>query len=46
MRSEVALTLRLHFTWDRQRTAEEVVTSLNHFDKVNIKIEDQSLIVY
>jgi hypothetical protein len=45
IKSEKAHTLRLYYKWDRTATIESVVDDLNHFNHVNISIEDNKLIV-
>lgn len=37
--------LRLFFKWDKSHSAEEVANDLNHFDRVNIVIENRTFIV-
>ena len=45
IKSEQAHNLRLYYKWDRTATIESVVDDLNHFNHVNISIEDNKLIV-
>ena len=45
IKSEKAHNLRLYYKWDRTATIESVVDDLNHFNHVNISIEDNKLIV-
>lgn len=45
IKSEQAHTVRLYYKWDRTATIESVVDDLNHFNHVNITIEDNKLIV-
>ena len=45
IKSEQAHTVRLYYKWDRTATIESVVVDLNHFNHVNISIEDNKLIV-
>ncbi|MCI6161156.1 MAG: DUF4974 domain-containing protein [Prevotella sp.] len=44
-RNEESRKLRLFFKWEKNRNVEEVLEDLNHFDHVNISIEDRTLIV-
>ena len=37
--------VRLYYKWNRNNRAEDVVGELNHFDHVNLSIEDDKLIV-
>jgi len=37
--------LRLHFSWDRQAPVETVVAALNHFEKVQLKLNHDTLTV-
>ncbi len=45
IKNEQAHNLRLYYKWDRTATIESVVDDLNHFNHVNISIEDNKLIV-
>lgn len=45
IKSEQAHAIRLYYKWDRTATIESVVEDLNHFNHVNISIEDNKLIV-
>lgn len=45
IKSEQAHAVRLYYKWDRAATIESVVEDLNHFNHVNISIEDNKLIV-
>ena len=37
--------LRIFYKWNRKDNLEEIVSDLNHFDHVNLAIEDDKLIV-
>ena len=45
IRSPQAHELRLYYKWERRDKLESVVSDLNHFDHVNLTIEDDKLIV-
>lgn len=45
IKNEQAHNLRLYYKWDRTATIESVVDDLNHFNHVNISIENNKLIV-
>ena len=45
IRSTQAHELRLYYKWERRDKLESVVSDLNHFDHVNLTIEDDKLIV-
>ena len=45
IQSEEAHELRLYYKWDPKDALENVVDDLNHFDRVNLAIEDDKLIV-
>lgn len=45
IQSEEAHELRLYYKWDPKDALENVVDDLNHFDHVNLAIEDDKLIV-
>ena len=45
IQSKEAHELRLYYKWDPKDALENVVDDLNHFDHVNLAIEDDKLIV-
>ena len=45
IQTEQVHELRLYYKWDPKATLESVVADLNHFDRVNLAIEDDKLIV-
>jgi ferric-dicitrate binding protein FerR (iron transport regulator) len=45
IQSKEAHELRLYYKWDPKDALENVVDDLNHFDRVNLAIEDDKLIV-
>ena len=45
IQSEEAHELRLYYKWEPKDSLESVVDDLNHFDRVNLAIEDDKLIV-
>ena len=45
IQSEHAHELRLYYEWEPQDAIESVVQDLNHFDRVNLALEDDKLIV-
>lgn len=45
IRDEQVHELRLYYKWEPKATLESVVADLNHFDRVNLIIEDNKLIV-
>ena len=45
IQSEEAHELRLYYKWEPKDSLESVVNDLNHFDRVNLAIEDDKLIV-
>ena len=45
IQSKQSHKLRLYYKWNRNATLESVVNDLNHFDRVNLVIEDNKLIV-
>ena len=45
IQSEEAHELRLYYKWEPKDALESVVDDLNHFDRVNLAIEDDKLIL-
>ena len=45
IQSEEAHELRLYYKWEPKDSLESVIDDLNHFDRVNLAIEDDKLIV-
>ena len=45
IRNTEAHNVRLYYKWERKDSLERVVSDLNHFDRVNLAIEDNKLIV-
>lgn len=45
VQNEQAGDIRLYYKWERQETLEHVVDELNHFDRVNIVIDHETLSV-
>ena len=45
IRDAKAHDVRLYYKWNRNNRAEDVIGELNHFDHVNLSIEDDKLIV-
>ena len=45
IRDAKAHDVRLYYKWNRNNRPEDVVGDLNHFDHVNLSIEDDKLIV-
>ena len=43
--SQQAHDLRIYYKWNREDTLESVVSDLNHFDRVNLTLEGNKLIV-
>jgi hypothetical protein len=41
--SDASKHLRLHFHWDKTQTLEEVVETMNHFEKVSITLFDDKM---
>ena len=45
IQSKQSHELRLYYKWNRNSTLESVVSDLNHFERVNLVVEDDKLIV-
>ena len=45
IRNAQAHELRLYYKWERKDELESVVNDLNHFDHVNLILEEDKLIV-
>ena len=45
VRGKQASNVRLYYKWNQQETLDAVVADLNHFDHVNLAVEDNQLIV-
>ena len=42
-KSEEAKTLRLFYIWNKQQSAEEVITSINSFERISLELNDSIL---
>lgn len=42
-KSEEAKTLRLFYIWNKQQSAEEVITSMNSFERISLELNDSIL---
>jgi hypothetical protein len=42
-KSEEAKTLRLFYIWNKQQSAEEVITSMNSFERISLQLNDSIL---
>lgn len=45
IQNEQAHELRLYYKWEPQDALESIIEDLNHFDRVNLALEDDKLIV-
>lgn len=45
IRNSQAASIRLYFNWNRQCSAEQVVSQLNQFDNIHISLDGSSLVL-